>query len=470
MRPGGTRPRAGVPRKPVMVASGAFLYEQRDRVPIPSGAVLERTSGRTRSDHARATRAPRGRGSIGVVLKGYPRLSETFIAQELRALEARGLSLALFSLRRPTDRATHALHDEIEASVAYLPEYLHEAPLRVLRAWRKARKLAGYRAAFRRWIRDLCRDRTRSRLRRFGQALVLACELPPDVVHLHAHFLHTPASVTRYAAIMRGLRWSVSAHAKDIWTLPDWEKREKLAECAWATTCTDCNARHLRAFAPRKDAVDLVYHGIDTTRFPAPVREVSHRDGSDARTPVALLAVGRAVDKKGFDILLAALARLPSDCHWQLTHIGDGPRLPQLERIARESGIADRMRWFGAQAHDRVLDAYRRADIFVLASRIAEDGDRDGLPNVLLEAQSQRVACVSTAVSGIPELIIDGVTGLLVPPNAIDALADALLRLIRDPELRRTLGDAGYERTTTMFSLARGADRLAQRFASCIAG
>lgn len=407
-------------------------------------------------------------GSIGVVLKGYPRLSETFIAQELRALEARGLSLALFSLRKPIDRATHPVHEEIAASVAYLPEYLHEAPLRVLRAWRKARKLAGYRAALGRWISDLRRDRTRSRVRRFGQALVLACELPSDVVHLHAHFLHTPASVTRYAAIMRGLRWSVSAHAKDIWTLPDWEKREKLAECAWATTCTDCNAEHLRAFAPRAEAVDLVYHGIDTTRFPAPVREVCNRDGSDPRAPVMLLAVGRAVDKKGFDVLLAALARLPSDCHWRLTHIGDGPRLPILERIARESGLGDRVRWLGAQAHDAVLDAYRDADIFVLASRIAADGDRDGLPNVLLEAQSQHVACVSTSVSGIPELIVDGVTGLLVPPDEADALAEALMLLIRDPVLRRTLGDAGHARTTTLFSLARGADRLAQRFAACV--
>ncbi|HJU24452.1 MAG TPA: glycosyltransferase family 4 protein [Casimicrobiaceae bacterium] len=437
-------------------------------MPIPSDAVLERTSRRTGSIRTRSP-TPRLRRSIGVVLKGYPRLSETFIAQELRALEARGLSLALFSLRRPTDRATHPLHDEIEASVAYLPEYLHEAPLRVLRAWRKARKLPGYRTAFRRWMRDLCRDRTRSRVRRFGQALVLACELPSDVVHLHAHFLHAPASVTRYAAIMRALRWSVSAHAKDIWTLPDWEKREKLAECAWATTCTDCNARHLRTLAPRQEVVDLVYHGIDTSRFPAPMHEVSDRDGSDAHAHVMLLAVGRAVDKKGFDVLLSALARLPADCHWQLTHIGDGPRLPLLEQIARESGIDDRVRWLGAQTHDRVLDAYRRADVFVLASRIAGDGDRDGLPNVLLEAQSQRVACVSTNVSGIPELIVDGATGLLVPPNDADALADALLRLIRDPELRRTLGDAGYARTTNVFSLAHGADRLAQRFASCVA-
>ena len=412
---------------------------------------------------------PRGRGSIAVVLKGYPRLSETFVAQELLALERRGFSLALFSLRRPTDRSTHPLHGEIKARVTYLPEYLHYGPLRVLRAWRKARRLPGYRKAISTWRKDLWRDPTRNRARRFGQALVLATELPADVVHLHAHFLHTPASVARYAAMLRGLAWSVSAHAKDIWTLPDWEKREKLAECSFVATCTSCNATHLRELTPRAASVDLVYHGIDTVRFPAPSRTRSSADGSNPRSPVTLLAVGRTVDKKGFDDLLYALARLPHGRHWQLLHVGDGPRLPMLERLASELGIADRVRWLGAQAHAVVLGAYRAADIFVLPSRIASDGDRDGLPNVLLEAQSQRVACVSTRVSGIPELIVDGVTGLLVAPRAPDELALALSRLIADPGLRSALGDAGFERTTTQFSVDGGADQLARRFASCLA-
>ncbi|HEX6792906.1 MAG TPA: glycosyltransferase family 4 protein [Casimicrobiaceae bacterium] len=408
-------------------------------------------------------------GSIAVVLKGYPRLSETFVAQELLALERRGFSLALFSLRRPTDRATHPLHEEIKARVTYLPEYLHHGPLRVFRAWRRARLLPGYASAFSAWRRDLWRDRTRGRARRFGQALVLACELPADVVHLHAHFLHTPASVARYAAILRGLGWSVSAHAKDIWTTPEWEKREKLAECRFIATCTSCNATHLRELAPQAESVDLVYHGIDIARFPAPSTTRSSADGRNPRSPVTLLAVGRAVDKKGFDDLLHALARLPSEQHWQLLHVGDGPRLAELERLARELGIADRIRWLGAHAHAVVLGAYRAADVFVLPSRIAHDGDRDGLPNVLLEAQSQRVACVSTRVSGIPELIVDGVTGLLVPPRAPDDLAGALSRLIAEPKLRQKLGDAGFERTTTLFSLDGGADRLARRFASCLA-
>jgi len=409
--------------------------------------------------------APRTAGVIAVILKGYPRLSETFIAQELHALEQRGLALALFSLRHPTDREAHPIHARIRAPVTYLPEYLHHEPGRVWRAWRRARRLPGYRAARAAWWRDLLRDRTRGRVRRFGQALVLAVELPRDVAHLHAHFLHTPASVTRYAAVLRGLAWSCSAHAKDIWTTPDWEKREKLDACAWTATCTAANARHLRELAGAAERVHLVYHGIDTTRFPAPDIRRHRVDGHDPACPVAIVTVGRAVDKKGFDDLLAALALLPRDRHWRLTHIGGGPLLPELQETARRLGLADRIEWRGPQSHATVLDAYRAADIFVLPCRISADGDRDGLPNVLLEAQSQKLACVSTQVSGVPELIDDGVTGLLVEPRAPAALADALWRLVADPALRARLGDAGFARTTGMFSMATGVDLLAGRFA-----
>ena len=408
-------------------------------------------------------------GSIAVVLKGYPRLSETFIAQELLALERRGFSLALFSLRRPTDRATHPLHGEIRAPVTYLPEYLHDDMPRVWRAWSSARRLPGYRAALAAWWRDQRRDFTRNRARRFGQALVLATELPDDVAHLHAHFLHTPASVTRYAAILRGLPWSCSAHAKDIWTIPEWEKREKLAACAWTATCTAANADHLRGLAGHAARVDLVYHGVDATRFPAPPGATRDSDGSDPAAPVTVLSVGRAVDKKGLDDLLLALALLPPARHWRMVHIGGGPLTRPLERLARRLGIGARVQWHGPQAQAAVLDAYRRADVFVLPCRVSSDGDRDGLPNVLLEAQSQRLPCISTRVSGIPELIVDEATGLLVEPRAPAELARAIDRLITAPALRRSLGDAGFARTTTRFSLDAGAELLAARFADCVA-
>ncbi len=183
--------------------------------------------------------------AVAFVLKGYPRLSETFIAQEIRELERCGLDIRLFSLRRPTDHTVHPIHLEIAAPVVYLPEYLREEPRRVLRAWRSARRMDGYPAALATWRHDFRRQPTANRARRFGQAAVLAAELPDGIEHLHAHFLHTPASVTRYAAMMLGLPWSASAHAKDIWTIPDWEKREKLRDCRWLASCSRVNAEHL---------------------------------------------------------------------------------------------------------------------------------------------------------------------------------------------------------------------------------
>ncbi len=152
-------------------------------------------------------------GTIAIVLKGYPRLSETFIAQEIHALERRGFALRIYSLRHPTDGATHPVHREIRAPATYLPEYLGDEPRRVVAGWRRARRLSGYRQARRTFLGDLRRDPTPNRLRRFGQACVLAAELPGEVVRLYAHFLHTPSSVTRYAALMTGLPWSASAHA-----------------------------------------------------------------------------------------------------------------------------------------------------------------------------------------------------------------------------------------------------------------
>ncbi len=409
---------------------------------------------------------PAGLPAIGVILKGWPRLSETFIAQELHALEQRGFRLRLYSLRHPTDRSTHAVSRAVRAPVVYLPEYLYQEPRRVWRGWRAARRLGGYPAALRTWWRDLRRDRTPNRVRRFGQALVLAAELPSDVGHLHAHFVHTPASVARYTALLRGLRWSVSAHAKDIWTTPDWEKAEKLAEASWAVTCSAAGRDHLAALAAGR-RIDLVHHGVDATRFPpAPAR--TDRTGQDPAQPVVLLSVGRAVPKKGFADLLAALARLPRDLHWRFVHVGGGPLLGDLKSLAVKLGLGGRVEWQGARSEDDVRRAYRAADLFTLASRVMPDGDRDGIPNVVAEAMSQSLPVVATTAGSIPELVAHERTGLLVPPGDPDALAQALAQLIRDPRRRQTLGAAGAAQIRQEFLAERGFDRIAGLLADTI--
>ncbi len=390
---------------------------------------------------------------IAFVLKGYPRLSETFIAQEILALEGLGLDGWIVSLRHPTDPHAHPVHGEIRAATHYLPEYLKEAPRRVLAGLKAARALPGFRQARAVWWRDLIRDPTANRVRRFGQACVLAAELPSDIEHIHAHFLHTPASVARYAAKMRGLPWSVSAHAVDIWTSRQWEKREKLEDAAFCATCTGVGRDHLAALVPHKDSVVLIYHGLDLTRFTPSGRSFAlDRDGSTPAREVKILSVGRAVEKKGFDVLLAALGRLDASLYWRFIHIGGGAGLETLKARARDLGIADRVQFRGPQAFDEVLAAYRTADLFALPCRIAGNGDRDGLPNVLLEAQSQSLAVISTVVSAIPELVVHGTTGHLAPPDDVGALTEALESLITDPVLRIRYGTAGAERVSQAFS------------------
>ncbi len=408
---------------------------------------------------------------VAFILKGYPRLSETFIAQEIRSLEALGLDIRIVSLRHPTDRARHPIHREIAAPVMYLPEYLYSEPGRVFRAWRAIRHRPGYPAARRQWRLDLRRDRSPNRVRRFGQALVLAHEIAPEISHLHAHFLHTPASVARYTAMILGLPWSVSAHAKDIWTTPAWEKTEKISACQWLTTCSAIAGEDLRSHCAESGdgaKISVDYHGLDLSRFADQARSPGERDGGDDEAPVRLLTVGRAVAKKGYSDLIAALGALPKNLYWHWRQIGGGPLLPQLQRAARQAGIADRIEWSGALPQGEVLRAYREADLFVLPCCLGDNGDRDGLPNVLMEAQSQGLACISTEFSAIPELIQNHHTGVLVPSQNPPALAAALGALIADPLERRRLGENGRIRVQSAFDHLNLIGGLAGKFGLAI--
>jgi glycosyltransferase involved in cell wall biosynthesis len=401
---------------------------------------------------------------IVIVLKGYPRLSETFIAQELLGLERAGHELYLVSMRHPTDKKHHPVHDEIKAPVRYLPEYLHDEPWRVIRSWWKARRLPHYKRLRKALLADLKLDPTRNRWRRFGQALVLAAEFPEDADWLHAHFIHTPGSVTLYASLILDTGWSCSAHAKDIWTSPDWDLRAKLGQARFVVTCTKAGFDKLQSLSPDPARVHLSYHGLDLSRFASFEGTRPARDGADAQDPALLLSVGRAVEKKGYDILLAALALLPKSLAWRFVHIGGGEVLSKLKAQAETLGLTSRITWLGSRAQEEVLAEYRESDLFVLPCRIAGDGDRDGLPNVLVEASSQGLACISTTVSGVPELLSDGVNGLLVPPEDASALSAAVARAIADPELRLRLGAAAETRVRANFDHKSSIEDLTQLF------
>jgi glycosyltransferase involved in cell wall biosynthesis len=174
-------------------------------------------------------------------------------------------------------------------------------------------------------------------------------------------------------------------------------------------------------------------------------------DGGTQEQCISLLSVGRAVPKKGFDSLLQALAALPDDFHWRWQHVGGGSALSSLQSAAADLGLNEKISWLGPLPQETVLSLYRESDLFILPSRIAPGGDRDGLPNVLMEAASQRLAIVTTELPGIAEFITTEVHGLLVPPDDVRALCDAIHRAGVNPALRGSLGDAARQRVTQEF-------------------
>ena len=359
--------------------------------------------------------------------------------------------------------AIHPIHEEITAPRHYLPEYLHDEPLRVLRALFSAMRMPRFWYAARIWTGDFRRDFSLNRIRRFGQAAVLATELPDQTRFLYAHFLHTPASVARYTALIRGIGWGFSAHAKDIWTIPDWEKREKIAECRFGVTCTGTGAEHLRALDPIGGKVALVYHGLDLGRFPPPpdIRPATNR--------FTLLSVGRLVPKKGYGDLLEALNRLPAELDWRFVHIGGGELKKGIEARAKRLQIDHRIEWQGKRDQTDVIAAMRAADLFVLPSKIADDGDRDGLPNVLMEAASQKLPILTTDVSAIPEFITNGEHGALVPPGDPEALTQAIVELAADPDRRAAMAEHAYARLIESFGMESGIEMIDTRLRTALA-
>lgn len=404
---------------------------------------------------------------IAVIVKGYPRLSETFIAQEIYGLEQRGVQQLIVALRQPYDPYQHEVHSKIQSDVLYLTEYLRDDPERVKRAMDWAQTQPTYSLARSMFETDLRYKRNSERFRRWGQACVLAHELPEDVIWLHSHYLHSPCTVTRYAAVLSGRHWSFSAHAKDIWTTPKRELRDKLAEAVWGVTCTQANLDYLQGLAEDPGKLHLVYHGLDFQGFPETPPPATLNNG-EQDSPVLITSVGRLVEKKGYDLLLKALARLPDTLNWRFVHIGGGELSDVLQAQAQALGLQERVQWLGPQPRSKVLKVLKEADIFALACRISKSGDRDGLPNVLMEAQAMALPCLSTRISGVPEIIRDRSTGLLCSPQDVAGLSAALEQLIRDPDLRRNLGQSGFAEVRAKFAAQPGLDFLADQFSKCL--
>ncbi len=395
--------------------------------------------------------------TIAYVVKAWPRLSETFILNEIISLEQRGVPIRIFSVKDPDPGPAHSKVAQVRAKVTFLALRSNWKPalaanLRLLcrRPGRYLRLLAHVVAS------KLVRQRFGAP-KHFFQAGFLADILsrePAD--HIHAHFASTPARVAMLAHRLSGIPFTFTAHAKDIYLSDPEVLRGKIEEARAVVTCTEYNRSYLLkqfgSLAGRK--VRCIYHGLDTSQFEFRTRQPEEGE------PV-VLSVARLVEKKGLEDLIAAadiLRRRGRDFRVEI--IGSGPQRETLKAQAKKMGLADRVRLAGAQAHDAVCIAYQRASVFVLPCVVASNGDRDGIPNVLLEAMASGVPVISTPVSGIPELIDPGVNGLLVPPHDPGNLADAIEKLLASRELCERLAGAARAKLEASFSLEASAKQL----------
>jgi glycosyltransferase involved in cell wall biosynthesis len=401
--------------------------------------------------------------TIGYILKGYPRISETFISNEIYLLEQLGFSLHLFSMREPRETFTHESVNQIRAGVDYLPSsLLLPLPRLLYHNLKLARQRPeAYSEALRLMVTRLRRSRKIATIKHLLQAGYLVQALLPgtEVRHLHAHFAHSPTSVALFAHKLCGLPFSFSAHAKDIYTSDQQQLQEKIAQAKFVVTCTEYNRRFLQSLSSDGPSIHRVYHGIDAELFSG------QSDFRKPTPPYQILSVARLVEKKGLPTVLSALRHLLDQGYsLHYTLIGDGEERRSILNQIHALGLEAICTCLGTQPHQRVIDEYRKADLFVLGCEVARNGDRDGIPNVFLESMAMGVPVLATRVSAIPELVEEGRTGLLVNPGEPEAMAQSMVTLLSDEELRHRIIDSARQRIQEEFNNQRLIQKLAAVF------
>jgi glycosyltransferase involved in cell wall biosynthesis len=395
------------------------------------------------------------------VVKRFPKFSETFVLHEIQELRAQGDRVTVCSLQRPhPGEPRHEGAEELVATTLYLPQggrrfsrlllaSLAALAARPARAW----PALGWSLL---WG---ARERRLDQLKRFGEAAYLRTRIPSDAEHIHAHFAHGPASVALLLSRLTGRPFSFTGHAKDIFQIVRPQLlRAKAHEARLVVTVSEYTREHVARTlnAEERAKVVVVRNGIDRGRF--------HPRGREPDGAPLILSVSRLVRKKGLDTLLkacAALAERGIPFHCEL--VGEGPLRAKLEEQARVLRVADRVAFVGSRDDRAVRATYRQAAVFVLPCRRTPKGDQDGLPVSLVEAMAVGVPVVTTPVSGIPELVRDGESGLLVSPDDPAELAACLETLLSQPELRARLV-AGAREAAKEYDLSASVSRLRALF------
>src|SRR5262245_6649982 len=377
--------------------------------------------------------------TIGYIIRSYPRLSQTFILNEILALEEVGAQLHLFPITDPREPVVQAQAAEVRAPVEYLDQATKQSRTATLAAHLRAALAAPvhYVKALTYVLRHSELDEgytAASRWECFTEALHLAGRLrqlrsagqPLD--HLHAHFAHDPTLIALLTHKLTGISYSFTAHARDLFQIPQSALTERIAAASAVITCCAANLDYLNksAAAPDRGKIRLIHHGVDLRGF-QPAGGLGMGDGEwDAHTsphplsPIPhplILSVGRLVEKKGFPDLLLALGQLKQRGRsFRCAIYGEGPLYGELTAMIERLDLHDEVRLPGAVAQRDLIPVFQQADIFALAPFVTEDGDRDGVPNVLVEAMACGLPVVSTAVSGIPELVAPALTGRPAAP------------------------------------------------------
>ena len=395
---------------------------------------------------------------VGYVIKSYPRFSQTFIVNEILAHEAAGLDVEIFSLRPAREEERHAAVAQVKAPVHYLPGPEVTAGELWQETGGAARELHNFGTKLASCGTEPVGD--------LYQALVLARLVRErGVTHLHAHFGNVATSVARLAARFAEVPYSFTAHARDIFhekVVPA-QLARKLADASAVVTVSEFNLAYLRRTYGTDVTANLrrIYNGLDLGRF-------SYAQPGQ-REPV-IVSVGRLIEKKGFEDLIEACAILKSRGRpFRCVIIGSGPLEDALKAQIARLDLGKEVVMLGARPQEEVMHLIRESAAFAAPCVVSADGDRDGLPTVLLESMALGTPCVSTDVTGIPEILHDGTTGLMVPQHAAAALADALARLLEDEPLRVRVADSARSLMETQFDIHRNAAHMREIFAAAAA-
>jgi glycosyltransferase involved in cell wall biosynthesis len=379
--------------------------------------------------------------TVVYALTKFHQPSQTFVELEIAELRRRGVDVRIVSVEHGEQIRTEAAYlcDQSNSWSAHA-YWLSRHPLRYLRFLTRVARL--HREMGERPERVPWR-RVPSAARDIGQSPVAA---------VHAHFGWSGAALAALLGALVDAPWSMTLHAKDIFAKPRYLAR-KLAMADAVVTVCDYNRRWMREQGLTTRDVAVITCGIE----PGPPGP-SDRD-------LDVVAVGRFIPKKGFDVLIRAFAAVVADGHASLDLVGEGPEEEALRRLARDLGVADRVRFHGALPHHETLDMISRAKVFSLPCRVAADGDRDAMPTVLIEAMLRATPVVTTRVGGIPEMV-DETVGRITDPDEVDGLAIALGELLSDAGLLSRLGTAARQRAQDRFSVEGQAGRLLELLTS----